>query len=291
MTTVTKASYSALYDGLVETAKDCGLTCEHYGEIAYSDVTYPLLKIASQLQDRILVLTSGFHGDEIAGPLSLLEYLEDIASYAETKGIGLIIYPCTNPSGYDGGTRYNAKGEVNNNDFMRYLKDGMLVDDLQYGAEHEGWYWASDPSLGITLPEETAILHNEILNLPFERIVGLLDLHQDYFLSDPYTYTYVSGDRDIYEPIVDKVAALVPVLRGTTINSGQQDCPPEEIPVSDEHGFIRRHDCTITDLFFRLGIPYTVAVETTGAVPLETAMNVNLTWVKGIIDLVAAHQG
>ena len=287
-----KIPYAELYGGLVEKAADCGIACEQYGEVSWEGVAYPLLKLTSPAaleQEKIIVLTSGFHGNEIAGPLSLHEHLEKIAAYAASKDVGLVIFPCVNPTGYDFGTRYNMAGQAGNNDFLRYRKDDEFVDDLKSGTEHQGWYWASDPSLGITLPEETALLHSEMRKLPFERVLGLVDLHQDYFLSGPGTYTYVFGSGDAYVPIAEKVGKAIPVLRSQAINSGQPDCRPEDVPVSDSHGFIRRHDCTINDLFFRMGVPYCITVETTGAVKLSTAMKANLTWVKGIIGLVASH--
>lgn len=288
-----KIPYAELYGGLVEKAQKCGLACEQYGEVTWEGTAYPLLKLTSPAaleQERILVLTSGFHGNEIAGPLSLHEHLERIADYAASKDVGLVIFPCVNPTGYEFGMRYNIRGQTGSNDFLRYRKNGELVDDLKNGTEHEGWYWASDPSLGIALPEETALLHEEMRKLPFERVLGLVDLHQDYFLSEPGTYTYVFGSGDAYAPIAETVGAKIPVLRNEAINSGQPDCPPEDVPVSDSHGFIRRHDCTINDLFYRLAVPYCITVETTGAVKLRTAMKANLTWVKGIINLVAAHR-
>lgn len=288
-----KIPYAELYGGLVEKADGCGLESGQYGEVSWEGVAYPLLRLSSPSaleQERILVITSGFHGNEIAGPLSLHEHLEKIAAYAARKDVGLVIFPCVNPTGYEFGTRYNMAGQAGNNDFLRYRKDGALVDDLKSGTEHQGWYWASDPSLCITLPEETAILHSEMRRLPFERVLGLVDLHQDYFLTEPGTYTYVFGSGEAYAPIAERVGKTIPVLRSQAINSGQPDCRPEDVPVSDSHGFIRRHDCTINDLFYRQGVQYCITVETTGAVKLGTAMGANLTWVKGIIGLVASHR-
>src|SRR2546430_1966949 len=69
---------------------------------------------------RSLVITAGFHGDETAGPLTLLEHLPEIVAHARRRDVGLRIYPCLNPSGFTDGTRYNRSQESPNNDFIRY---------------------------------------------------------------------------------------------------------------------------------------------------------------------------
>jgi hypothetical protein len=43
----------------------------------------------------------------------------------------------------------------------------------------------------------------------------------------------------------------------------------------------------VTDYFFRRGVPYTAALETTTQTPLDRSHEVNLLWIRGFIDLVA----
>lgn len=278
--------YAELLSSFEHKADALGLVRESYGTISYPGAEYRLLKLTLDGGDGFVVITTGFHGDEIAGPLSILEHLEEIVGYARQCGVGLVIYPCTNPSGFDGRTRYNADEERGNNDFLRYLKGGIWTDDLKNSTEHDGWRWSSDPSLGQILPLETRLLHEDMRQLPFESVRAIIDLHQDHFLEGPSSYAYVFGEGTEYVSIVEEVEKRVQLLRNTAINSGQSPgCPPDEIPVSDEHGFIRRHDGTVTDLFHRLGVPYSVAVETTGDTELGAAMDVDLIWVKGILRL------
>src|SRR4051812_33334486 len=90
-----------------------------FASVAEPGATYPLLRVLTP-GSRTLIISSGFHGNETAGPLTLLEHLPAIVTYARERDVGLRIYPCLNPSGFTDGTRYNRSGEAPNNDFLRY---------------------------------------------------------------------------------------------------------------------------------------------------------------------------
>src|SRR5205085_10126972 len=99
-------------------------------------VVYPLMRVRTEGRAR-LVVTAGFHGNEIAGPLTLARYLPEIVEHAWKREVGLAIYPCVNPSGFDAHTRYNQSGEHPNNDFLRYiLPDGEVADVLDPGQPY-----------------------------------------------------------------------------------------------------------------------------------------------------------
>lgn len=55
---------------------------------------------------------------------------------------------------------------------------------------------------------------------------------------------------------------------------------------SDANGFIVRHDGSLTDLLWRIGVRHCITVETTGATSLDRACAVNLAWIFGISDIV-----
>ena len=75
---------------------------------------------AARRRSRSLI-TAGFHGDEKAGPLTLLEHAAEIVDYAAARGRRPApSIPCINPSGFEAHTRYNVTGERPNNDFLRY---------------------------------------------------------------------------------------------------------------------------------------------------------------------------
>ncbi|MBV8283588.1 MAG: succinylglutamate desuccinylase/aspartoacylase family protein [Candidatus Eremiobacteraeota bacterium] len=63
-----------------------------------------------------VALCAGVHGDEPVGPWALLELVE---SGALSDRFSYRIWPCTNPSGFDAGTRENAEGIDVNRTFGR----------------------------------------------------------------------------------------------------------------------------------------------------------------------------
>lgn len=277
----------------------------------YKNGSYEFLRIASRdisPSDKIFLIRAGIHGEEIAGPLSLLKYLPEIIDKAHAAGLKLIVYPLGNPSGFDRGSRYNIdndKGDAGNGDFMRYeLEDGTMTDDLGQ-TPHEKvkrWLWSSDPSLQAHLPFETRLMQDVLKKDPLSRVVGALDLHQDYITETDKAaaYHYSFGDLSVYKSIIQNVETIVPIFRTTPIGAGfgvplladgsiSREVPETALIVSDADGFIIRHDGSLPDLFYHLGTPYCVTVETTGKTPIEKAIEVNRAWMEGFISLCALY--
>ncbi len=247
-----------------------GLDVSEYGSVQENGRRYPLLRVVVP-GPRTLVVTAGFHGEEPAGPLTLAKHLEEIAAYARGKGVGLRIYPCINPSGFEAGTRYNASGERPNNDFLRYeVSPGVLKGELNDGEPFTRY------ELHRAGPKETRAIVEELAPLPPP--VAALDIHQDRYLAGAWTYAYVFGDRAPFHPLVRaseqhaKIAALHLV---------------DEHRKTDAQGLIAYHDGSVTDFFHRRGVRYTATLETTTQTPMERCHQINLIWVRGFIDLTA----
>mgnify|MGYP001120390021 CR=1 FL=1 len=238
--------------------------------------------------DRVLLIRAGVHGDETAGPLTIVQYFNRMFDYAHRRGVKLIVYPLGNPAGYHARHRYSGDvglGAVANNDFLRYeLESGDLVDDIGRGAAFKRWHWSSDRRLNIELPAETALMHALLKRDPLESVVAALDLHQDTIspIDRPAAYHYAFGDLSVYEGIVDAVGKTVPVLANKMIGAGQAGAMK-----TNGQGFIVRHDGTLGDLLHRLGVRYTVTPETTAKTPLNQACRVNWLWIKAMVDLTA----
>ncbi|HVR62487.1 MAG TPA: succinylglutamate desuccinylase/aspartoacylase family protein [Polyangia bacterium] len=241
---------------------------------------YPLLAATSP-GAATLIITAGFHGDERAGPSTLLAHAPEIVDYARDRDVALRIYPCLNPSGFEAQTRYNASGERPNNDFLKYeVSPGVWKGELSPGEpflRHVATDGARD-----SLPKETAALARELGALPTP--AAQLDLHQDNFIHGQRFYAYVFGDLDVYRPLMARSGALVPVLRSCLVDSGHE--PGTDVRADDE-GFILCNDGSITDYYFRRGCPLTAAVETSTETPANLADEINLIWIRGFIDLVA----
>ncbi len=235
---------------------------------------YPLL-VARTPGRRTLLVTAGFHGDEVAGPLTLLEHLPELVDHARARDVALCIYPCLNPSGFTDGTRYNRSQEAPNNDFLRYeLAPGVWVGELtrqQAFLRHEVFTGG---------PKETQALRAELERAPAPD--AALDLHQDPWLGGALTYAYVFGPVAPYLPLVEGSARHMDVARGQQVDDDVH---------TDEHGLIDLPDGSVTDYLRRRGVPHTAALETTTAAPLPACHRVNLVWLKGFVDLAAAGPG
>ncbi len=279
------------------------LIMEHY-PLRYEgcDKKYEFVRITSETfrtafrpKDWLLI-TAGFHGNEKSGPLTILEKLPEIVAATHGQGLGLIIYPLINPVGFDADQRYGPDGRGleghGNNDFLRYvLEDGRVVDDLgdaRDGLNFVSWRPASqfpnDPR-----PIETVRLHAcvdyDMKHLG--RIVGSIDLHQDPFLLGPASYHYGLGNKlPLYADIVSKVESVVGrIFRNAVVDSGESSPA-----VSDGNGCVERHDGSISDYLHRLGVPHTVVVETTCDTPIEKAVEANMIWIRGIIELTVQEK-
>ena len=247
-----------------------------YGTVVEKGQEFPLLSVAVP-GARTAVITAGFHGDEKAGPLTMLEHAPEIVDYACARGVGLRLYPCVNPSGFEAHIRYNQSGEHPNNDFLRYeVSPGVWRGELRTG---EG-FLRSAPTEDV--PKETAALARDLGRHPAPD--AALDLHQDNFIHGSLFYAYIFGDRTAYRPLMARSGALISVLRSSIVDSGHE--PGSDVH-SDEEGLIVCHDGSITDLFHRAGVRYTAAIETTTETPRALADEINMIWIRGFIDLLA----
>jgi predicted deacylase len=259
--------------------------------LQHRNSAYDFFRIASRgikQRDKVMLIRAGIHGDEIAGPLTIIQYFDRIFDHAHKRGIKLIVYPLGNPAGFDAQQRYNTDdgdGSGPNNDFVRYeLEDGHLSDDIGRGAKFKRWYWSSDRRLNLDLPAETVLMHKLLKHDPLESIIAALDLHQDYIspANRAAAYHYAFGDLSVYGKIVDTIKKNVPIIANRVISAGQSSGMR-----TNREGFIVRHDGTLGDLLYRLGVQYAVTPETTGKTPLDKACRVNWLWIKGLIDLSA----
>jgi hypothetical protein len=255
---------------------------EDFGVVVEGGREYPLLAAASAgVGDAApwVLVTAGFHGDEKAGPLTLLAHGAELFAYARERGVGLRLYPCVNPSGFEAHSRYNLAGERPNNDFLRYeIAPGVWRGELHAGETPLAWR----PHTGG--PKETVALARELARLAAP--AAALDLHQDNFIHGHVFYSYVFGDRAPYRPLQARSGALLPVLRSSLVDSGYE--PGSDVR-ADAEGFIECCDGSITDHFHRAGVPFTAAIETTTDTPASLADEINLIWVRGFIDLASGE--
>lgn len=246
-------------------------TVEEYATVVEQGHDYPLLRVTTP-GARVCTITAGFHGEEPAGPLTLLEHLPEVLEHARMRGVGLRIYPNINPSGFEVGSRYNKSGEQPNNDFLRYeITPGVWIGELLSGQE-EFLRW----ELAEGGPKETLVLRRELESQPPPH--STLDIHQDRYIEGALTYAYVFGPSAAYEPLVERSSEYLAVTRNMQVDTHHR---------TDSHGLIVAHDGSVTDYFWHRGVPYCATLETTTHSPMEACHRVNLVWIHGFIELAA----
>ncbi len=260
--------------------------------LKYKRKSYIFTRITSKIinpNDKIILISAGIHGEEIAGPITLLKYLNLIIDHAHSNGLRVIIYPIINPYGFEKGTRHqpNSKEEkegIDINNFLRYiLDDGTITDDLKEQNVYKEWIWSSDERLKLKLREETKLLHFLLKQEPLNQVVAAIDLHQDYLTKDapPAAYHYIYGDSVVYTNIYRKIEKITPLLSNRLIDAGYTNGGM----MSDANGSLIRYDGSLSDLLQRIGVKNVVTVETTGKTPLDKACMVNLEWILGLVNL------
>lgn len=130
-------SYSRKVNAILLNA---GAECEVYAEVdGHRLIGYDLLR--ENLP--VVYLSTGMHGDEPGGPEALLHLLEN--GLLE-RPLSFHICPMLNPTGFESGTRENAKGEDMNRDY--YHLGNTEVEG------HVKWLERRSPELFISLHED-----------------------------------------------------------------------------------------------------------------------------------------
>lgn len=270
------------YQQLVQGYRDKGYRLRYYGKVKENRKTYRLYKIVINPRYKTtLLITTGFHGEEINGPISLLEIFDEVVTYAKTMRVRIVAYICINPSGFDLRQRYNASGERYNNDFMRYvIKGGKRVGTLRKDEPYSATIMVPSPA------KEVKLLQKDLLNYIFPVPLAVLDIHQQIdLLKTGFIFAYIFNHRAIYRRIMKKLEKIAKIARNDPWTDNE-DGRKMRARI-DEDGFVFIHDGTITDMFFRFGSKFVVTSETKTTLTLEQVAAVNLIWAKELIKLIA----
>lgn len=252
-----------------------------YGKVKENNKTYRLYKIVANARyKKTLLITTGFHGEEFNGPISLLHIFNKAVAFAKKNRVRVIAYPCVNPSGFDLRQRYNASDEQPNNDFMRYLmENGDEIGVLEKDEHFVHYNIVDSPA------KEVCLLKKDILKYLTHPPDAMIDIHQQKgSLENGEIYAYVFDRLPIYRRIMRKLAKIAPIAKNDLCTSNEDR--REVFYRINEDGLIVLHDGTITDLFYREGSPYVVTSETKTTMPLDKVAEVNLIWIKELIKLI-----
>jgi hypothetical protein len=132
---------------------------------------------------------AGLHGDEVAGVLAAVRFLEELAREpAIASGYELYVYPVCNPTGFEDGTRHARNGRDLNREF---------------------WIGSREP--------EVVLLERQVRTLRFD---GLIALHADD--ESPGLYAFALGaqvTQHVVEPALAAAGKILPVNRERTIDN------------------------------------------------------------------------
>jgi predicted deacylase len=260
--------YTDYLEALRQVARGIELT--EYASVEELGRPWSLMRIRTP-GARHCLITAGFHGEEPAGPMSVLTHLEEVVDHARSRNVALTVYPCVNPSGFEAGHRYNAGGEHPNNDFIRYEKTpGVFSEEMAEGESFERWFLYDGG------PRETRALRADIGMHPAPN--AALDLHQDAWVGHPCHYAYFFGPPRPFIELMQRGADVVPVGANVVVHDHHE---------TDEHGLLVHHDGSITDYLHRRGVLWTGVLETSTATPNELSWSINLLWMKAFVDFAA----
>ena len=229
--------------------------------------------------DPYVVVVTGQHGEEQAGPLLLARRGRELFDHARSLGIGLRVYPCVNPEGFDRKARRDLEHDTHANSFIQYQFGGKWVNELRPGDVPEAMRRCE-----MQAPETSSLYDDLVPWAAVHHPVALLDLHQDSLLKGGQVFAYVAAHRREYERML--AGAGVPFASKKLQNSSWSS-----IEVStDPWGMATVRDGSVSDWADRAGIHFSLATEAS-AKNLASAIGVEKRIVVGLLELAAVSRG
>lgn len=211
------------------------------------NLKYPLYRVdINPKGKKKFIVIAGTHGDEIAGPLSLLFLLQESKKYLN-QDYHYLIYPVINPTGFDFRTRKDDDNRDLNNMSASALKSKNY--------------------------REVKVLYKDMEKVESEVFIALHeDLDEDRF----YAYVFEKGQELIYREMIKRISRSCKIWKSKRIYENK----------SDGQGLvINAHDQSIEDRVFCLGkARLSLCTETPGKLPLKKRIEMNLKNIKFLSD-------
>jgi predicted deacylase len=221
----------------------------------HTGIVYPLYRfvIHPQIQ-KTVCLVAGIHGNEIAGPLSILHLLSaEILDLP--RHYRYIVYPMINPTGFDLRQRFNADGRDLNAIYSITMKSNNYT-------EVEKFY-------------EDAVRFT-----PFEAVITL---HEDSDLEQFYMYGLGRDNLSYYHAICEFARTWIPAWT----NADVYGCH------SDDHGLIlsNSRDHAFDGALYKKGhTKVAFTLETPGKLNIHFRVNMMTQLVLLSLDMLFARQ-
>lgn len=145
----------------------------------------PIYKIVlNPLALKTVVFSAGIHGNEIAGPWAIIDFLKQF-NFKKYSGVKVILFPVANPTGFNYKKRHNYLDKNLNSLFCRKQ-----------------------------LTSENKVLFNALKN---ERILFFHALHEDLDATSFYLYNFEHKPESIYRDIITLAKNYFPINNATLI--------------------------------------------------------------------------
>ncbi len=220
-----------------------------------------------------LLIASGFHGEEKAGPLALLQWIEMFDPNLFTK-VDLSFLPVVNPVAFNKGQRYNNKKQKSNQGFCHPESGDRPSDE------------------GVILLQNSQLLKSAARN-------GFLALHEDVaaYLGDAsastyyiYAYEHTKEPTEFARAMRDELGKFFPtMLEDEDIRSDTTwttEMKHNKNSLKAKEGIIFRHcDGGFDDWLFHEGSTC-IVTETPGNFPLNRRIEAQMAMISKFIELL-----
>jgi len=223
--------------------------------------------------DPKMLIISGFHGEEVAGPWAILKWLKTCDTEVFKK-IDLSFIPIINPVGFRKGTRYRVFGERNNQGFCH--PEGANACKAGEKRSLEGDIIFDNKDALLQLAKD-----------------GYLSLHEDALIREYYVYTF---DKRRRGPMARGLLTVLSnhfkkPLDGLTTNGITEENLneyPGEKGIMVRNGWVNHnklHDGSFEDFLFHENIPRVAVSETPGMYKLRRRIDAGVDVIGKFIEI------
>ncbi len=247
-------SYPELMERFRRAAAETGATFETAGEFECPLGRYAIhfMRMRLGAGTQRICISTGMHGDEPAGPETLLAAMRRLRENAARLDADLMLFPCDNPTGWELNTRENWEGRDLNREFMKrdQAREIRIVESVLEGR----------------------------------RFDFTLDIHEDIDTYGMYLYERARpGRASLAEEMIAALRA-----RGMPVEESEMiEGMPASGGIIVPGGPLRRSDLPKAVYFWHHGVLQLITTESPGRLELRRRVEMQLVCFDVFIDAVA----
>jgi len=232
--------------------------------LGYSD-SYPMWLLRTRLNrshnDPKILVIGGFHGEEVAGPYAILQWLKDCDPKA-LKDYDISFIPIVNPGAFAKGTRYSSQGEISNCGFCHHEVEG---DEKS---------------------AEGIVLSNNIDLLKPMAKDGYLSLHED--ASEKKYYIYSFDEKSEPNDFTLEMKKVLGQYFKACVDGDEVEVDSRRHKrIKVTNGIVHNHcDGSFDDWMFHLGVKHVIVTETPGLYQLKRRVEAGTAAIDKFVELI-----